>query len=97
MLSYNKNDHTKGFDTNILNNNDNEFEKLLTELKFKYYQNHGFHKTKQDFTKSNTLSIFHTNISYININDENPETLSIIYLDHKFDVIALSETRTPKN
>ena len=77
MLSYNKNDHTKGFDTNILNNNDNEFAKLLTELKFKYYQNYGFHKLKQDFTKSNYLSIFQTNKSYINVNHGNPETLLI--------------------
>ena len=84
VLSYNENDQTKGFDTN-------------TELKFKYYQNHGFHKLKQNFTNSNTLSIFHTNISSINANHENPETLLINHLDPKFDIIALSETWVPEN
>ena len=36
-FSYNENDNAKGFDTNILNNNDNEFEKLSVEPKFKHY------------------------------------------------------------
>ena len=46
VFSYNENDNAKSFDTNILNNNDNELEKLSVEPKFKHYQNHEFHKSK---------------------------------------------------
>ena len=54
-------------------------------------------KLKQNLTKSSTLSIFRTNISYINANHQNLETLLVNHLDHKFDVAALSETWTPEN
>ena len=59
----------------------------------KYYQNQEFHKLKQNLTKPRTFSIFHTNISSLNTNHENPEIL-LTNLDHKFDEIAPSETWT---
>ena len=40
-----ENDTTK--ERNILDKNDNKFEKLLIDPKFKYYQNHEFHKLKK--------------------------------------------------
>ena len=91
IFKHSKNDTTK--DINTLDKNDNEFEKLSIDPKFKYYQNHEFHKLKQNLTKPRTFSIFHTNISSLNTNHENPEIL-LTNLDHKFDEIALSETWT---
>ena len=88
IFKYRENDTTK--DSNIL---DNEFEKLSIDPKFKSYQNLEFHKLKQNLTKPRTFSIFHTNISSLNTNHENPEIL-LTNLDHKFDEIALSETWT---
>ena len=66
---------------------------ISLDPKFKYYQNHEFHKLKQNLTKRRTFSIFHTNISSLNTNHENSEIL-LTNLDHKFDEIALSETWT---
>ena len=57
---------------------------------------HEFHKLEQNLTKFKTFSIFHINISSINAKSENIETL-LTSLEHKYDVIALSETWTPKN
>ena len=73
VFKHSKNDTTK--DINILDKNDNEFEKLSIGPKFKYYQNHEFHKLKQNLTKPRTVSIFHTNISSFNTNHENLEIL----------------------
>ena len=73
IFKHSKNDTTK--DINILDKNDNEFEKLSIGPKFKYYQNHEFHKLKQNLTKPRTVSIFHTNISSFNTNHENLEIL----------------------
>ena len=70
IFKHSKNDTTK--DINILDKNDNEFEKLSIGPKFKYYQNHEFHKLKPSLTKPSTVSIFH-NISSLNINHENLE------------------------
>ena len=72
IFKHSKNDTTK--DINILDKNDNEFEKLSIGPKFKYYQNHEFHKLKPSLTKPSTVSIFH-NISSLNINHENLEIL----------------------
>ena len=91
IFKYSENDTTKS--SNIFDKNYNEFEKLSIDPKFKYYQNHEFHKLKQNLTKPRTFSIFHTNISSINANHEYLEIL-LTNLDHKFDVIALSETWT---
>ena len=91
IFKYSENDTTKS--SNIFDKNYNEFEKLSIDPKFKYYQNHEFHKLKQNLTKPRTFSIFHTNISSINANHEYLETL-LTNLDHKFAVIALSETWT---
>ena len=63
IFKYSGNDTTK--DSNILYKNDNEFEKLSIDPKFKYYQNHEFHKLKQNLKKLRTFTIFHTNISSI--------------------------------
>ena len=75
IFKHSKNDTTK--DINILDKNDNEFEKLSIGPKFKYYQNHKFHKLKQNLTKPRTVSIFHTNIISLNANHENLEILSV--------------------
>ena len=71
--------------------NDNEFEKLSIDLKFKYCQNHEFCKLKQNLTKTTTFSIFCTNISSFNGNHENLEIL-LTNLDHKFDVMGHSKS-----
>ena len=83
---YNESDNTKGFYKNILKKDDNEFEKLSIELNLSTIEIKSF-KLKQNLTKCNTLSIFRTNISYINANHQNLETLLVNHLDHKFDVI----------
>ena len=79
-------------DSNILDKNDNEFERLSIDPTIMYYQNHEFHKLKQNLTKPGTFSIFH-NISSFNANYENLEIL-LTNLDHKFDIISVSETWT---
>ena len=79
-------------DSNILDKNDSEFEKLSIDPKIMYYQNHEFHKLKQNLTKPRTFSIFH-NIGSFNANYENLEIL-LTNLDHKFDIISVSETWT---
>ena len=84
-----ENDTTK--DSNILDKNDNEFEKLSIDPKIMYYQNHEFHKLKQNLTKPGTFSTFHNNISSFNANNENLEIL-LTNLGHKFDIIALPKT-----
>ena len=68
IFKYRENDTTK--DSNIL---DNEFEKLSIDPKFKYYQNHEFHKLKQNLTKPRAFRLFQTNISSLNANSENLE------------------------
>ena len=71
IFQYNENDTSK--DSNILDKNDNEVEKLSIDPKFKYYQNHEFHKLKQNLTKPRAFRIFQTNISSLNANSENLE------------------------
>ena len=44
IFKYNENNTSK--DNHILYRNDNEFEKLSIEPKFKYYRIHEFHKLK---------------------------------------------------
>ena len=79
---------------NLIDFNDEQLQKIALEPNFKYYQNHEFHKLINKLHKK--FSILHVNICSINANSENLELL-INNLDHNFDVLALSETWTPKD
>ena len=65
---------------------------------FSYYDNHEFHKllNSPPLDKNKMSSILHTNISSISKNLENIEIL-LENLDHKFDIIGLSETWHDRN
>ena len=62
---------------------------------FDYFQTHNFHKLIQEKQAQNSFSILHTNICSLYANGEDLEML-ITNLEHKFSVIALSETWTSK-
>ena len=79
---------------NLIDLNDEQLQKIALQPNFKYYQNHEFHKLINNIDKK--FSILCTNICSVNANSENLELL-INNLDHNFDVLALSETWTPKN
>ena len=55
LLHYRENDTTK--DSHIFDKNNNEFEKLSIDTKFKHPGNHEFHKLKQNLAKPWTESI----------------------------------------
>ena len=63
---------------------------------FKYYETHDFHKLKQSTNIKKHTSLLHTNICSLQANIEKLEIL-LHDLDHKFDIIALSETWNPEN
>ena len=81
---------------NPIDLNDEQLQKVALEPNFKYYQNHEFHKLKNNLENNLNFSILHTNICFINANSENLEIL-INNLEHNFDVLAVSETWTPKD
>ena len=64
IFNYSENDTTK--DSNILDKNDNEFEKLSIDPKFKYFINYSKRK-------SNKTQGYKYNTSSINANHENRE------------------------
>ncbi len=73
---------------------DNDVDCNLIKLSdFDYYDNHEFHKliNSSTFDTNKMSSIFHTNISSISKNLENVEIL-MSNIDHKFDILAFSET-----
>ena len=80
-------------------NADNDIDQNLNfNIDFKYYTTHEFHKLSRK-SNSNHLhfySLMHTNICSLNKNFNNLEILTTS-LQHKFDIIALSETWITKN
>ena len=75
-------------------NADNDIDQNLNlNTDFKYYSTREFHKLNRKLKSENLLflSMMHTNICSVNKNFENLELL-ITSLEHKFDIIALSET-----
>ena len=87
-------DNDKSFDImpDALNNIDDTFDLLPS---FKYYQTHDFHKLLNKVNQNKIFSLLHTNISSLTANFENLEIL-LENLNHKFDIIALTETWNPE-
>ena len=75
------------------------YEKYLSSnVNFKYYDIHDFHKLNIALnpSKQKCISLFHTNICLLQANIDNLEHL-LYDLDFDFDIIALSETWNPEN
>ena len=80
-------------------NADNDIDQNLNfTIDFKYYITHKFHKLSRNFNSNHLLffGLMHTNICSLNKNFNNLEILTTS-LQHKFDIIALSETRITTN
>ena len=70
-----------------------------SNVNFKYYDIHDFHKLNSSTLKSNKhkfISLFHTNICSLTANIGKVEQL-LHDIDFDFDIIALSETHNPDN
>ena len=66
---------------------------------FNYYTIHDFHKLTKKLPKKQkkSFSVFHSNICSLMHNFENLDILLKDLGDHKFDIVALSETWNPEN
>ena len=99
----NKNLSTNNLNTILTSHTDNDFHNtddiydncLDFHPNFKYYEVHDFHKMT-DINKNKHTSILHTNICSLRANFESLEIL-LNDLEHRFDIIALSETWNPDN
>ena len=80
------------------NADDDIDQNLNFNIDFKYYTTHKFHKPSRKFNSSHLpfFSLMHTNICSLDKNFNNLEILTTS-LQHKFDIIALSETCITKN
>ena len=75
-------------------NADNDIDQNLNfDIDFKYYTTHEFHKLSRKFNSNHLpfFSLMHTNTCSLNKNFNNLEILTTS-LQHKFDIIAPSET-----
>ena len=80
-------------------NADNDIDHNLNlNTNFKYYTTHEFHKLSRKLNSENSpfFSLMHRNVCSLNKNVQNLEIL-ITSLEHKFDIIALSETWITNN
>ena len=80
-------------------NADNDIDQNLNlNANFKFYTKHEFHKLTKKLNSEHSpfFSLMHTNICSLNKNFENLELLTTS-LEHKFDIIALSETWITNN
>ena len=75
-----------------------ELDKMMLNLNFKCYDDHGFHEFHEFLKKSfkEQKLIFYTNICSLKVMPEKLELLNN-NLNHDFDFIALPETWTSEN
>ena len=87
---------TSHSDKDFHNTNDIYDNYLDLKPNFKYYEIHDFHKITNTLEMHKQTSILHTNICSLQGNIDKLDML-VDDLDHKFDIIALSETWNPEN
>ena len=100
MLSYSK--QSPWYDYTHPHDKDHDFfstdiddTNFTIKRNFDYYEVDTFRNRSSLWNKSKSISIFHTNICSLQANIENLEDL-LHDMDHKFDIIALTETWNPE-